>query len=99
MKDAWGAYMILSVLSKHPLVIKGASFAPGKRKGAKGSFTKMVENASQEIASKNWKEVVLHLENANSHIQEVDWDSEKIWILGEDSPRRFKTVQNILAKL
>ncbi|QKV58372.1 MAG: hypothetical protein HT580_15280 [Dechloromonas sp.] len=32
MKDAWGAYMILSVLSKHPLVIKGLASHRGKEK-------------------------------------------------------------------
>jgi len=99
MHDAWCSYVLLALLSTSKLTRKGAVFAPGRRKGAKGSFRKLVENAHRETDDKSWKGVIKKLESDTSRVQEVDWDGEKIWIDGESSPKKFKTVRNIIAKL
>lgn len=99
MKDAWGSYMILAVLSTHSLVLKGVGFAPGRRKGAVGKFRTLVENAYSEIGRKNLKDVIKHLEKNDEHVEEVDWVSGEIWIAGELKARKFKTIQNILSRL
>lgn len=99
MQSAWGEYMMIVVLSKSQLAVKGARFSPGRRKGAKGSFTRLVEDAARAASSKSWETVVQRLESMNHVVDEVDWDDKKIWIAGEDRPRTFKTVMNILSKL
>ena len=82
-----------------PLVKRGRQFKPGKRQGAKGRFSKMVEYASKLSGSTDWKSVVQSIERLDDDVQEVDWESEEIWLRGEDNARTFKTVKNILAKL
>jgi hypothetical protein len=98
MNKAWGFYMMLVMRSERHLVMKGIKFKPGKREGSKGRFTQLVEKTAAEAKSKDWKSVVRALESADQ-VQEVDWESEKIWITGEDNPRSFKTVKNLLAKI
>lgn len=98
MTTAWGAYMMLLMLSQHKFVMRGIEFQPGRKKGAKGQFTLLVEEAAK-VAGNGWKNVISHLESVGGIVQEVDWESEEIWIKGENEPRKFKTVRNKLAKL
>lgn len=99
MKDAWGAYMLLHVLSMNPLVLKGVRFQSGRKSGAKGWFRTMIEEEAKRIGNRDHKTVISSLENNDERIQEVDWESGEIWIKGDDDPRKIKTAQNILSQM
>ena len=99
MNAAWAEYMMLVVLSQQTLVMKGVSFAPGRKKGAKSKFTLLVEEASKQAGTTQWKSVITAMESVDGIVQEVVWDAEQIWIRGDDKPRSFKRVKNILSKL
>lgn len=79
------------------LAKKGGKFPSGQRKGAKGKFRLLVEGAANTSTSKTWKAVIGTMEGLDD-IQEVVWESEEIWVKGEDNARKFKTVRNILSK-
>ena len=79
------------------LAKKGSQFKSGRRKGTKGKFRLIVEEAAESSISKTWKSVIQSMESMDD-IQEVDWGSEEIWVRGEEKARRFKTVINILSE-
>lgn len=98
MKDAWGNYMILLMLSCNSLIVKGSRFSSGRQKGAVGEFRALVEQAFN-AGARSFKEVVSHMEECSSRIDEVDWEREEIWLDGAPTSKKFKTVKNILADL
>lgn len=98
MKDAWGNYMFLVLLSCNPLIVKGSRFSSGRQKGAVGEFRALVEQAFN-AGARSCKEVVSHMEERSSRIDEVDWEKEEIWLDGATAPKKFKTVKNIIASL
>ena len=100
--DAWLNALIVGLKAAcHtiPLALIGQKFSPGRKKGAKGKFRILIEQASEVAGSRDWKSVVQALEGFSYIVQEVDWSEEKIYLLGENSARSFKTVKNQLAKL
>jgi len=108
--DAWWV-QIRALVDVVPLAQKGAKFPAGGRVGRKGQFTLLVEEAAmlaqeagraaakEDWGSVDWKSVVGMLEQRKDVVQEVEWADEKIWLCGEEAPRSFKTIKNILARL
>lgn len=99
--DAWlHALMIGLKAATHtiPLALAGEKFKSGRKLGANGKFKEIVKTAFDHVGTKNWMSVIRMMEGADG-VDEIVWADREIWIKGEDKPRTFKTVQNIVAVL
>jgi len=99
--DAWLHALIIGLKAATytiPLALAGEKFKSGRKPGSNGKFKEIVKNACAQVGTKNWQSVIRAMDGADG-VDEIAHADREVWIKGEDKPRTFKTVQNIVAAL